>query len=260
MKKIFKKLTLAIVFGLLLTTGSTFTVKAAAKPKDKSENLKQTIKTLNDSEFDSFLMKYINEDEKNGKDFEETKRELKLAGVEVERTQVDYSDEKLRYISPSQATLSSYTAKKVGDSFTRIYASIIHNVTEWSPGGLDLISVEWDSSKASYYSNNTGSFTTYMDGSQRQNGICLFNVDDYWMLAGDIAYAAVYVTPNVNGTWVDIATKYIHTYNKQNITWTVGTNVGYTPQGPTGGYSFGLTGTTITETWQLYADNAYYQR
>lgn len=221
--------------------------------------LPEAIYSLNDQEFDDFFMEYMYKAEMSGKCFEQIQSELSSFGIEVGTSSIQRVDSyDTRYIAPSSVTIKSYTAKRIGDSYYRIFGQVIHNSTEWSPGSLDLLSVEWDYTKATHYSTTTdGEFTTYMDGSKKDKGICLFNVEDDRMYAGDYAYAVVYIIPKSSGLTVDIGTKYIHTYNQTNITWAIGVNVGYTSTGPTGGFTFNITGTNVVNCWQLYAENAF---
>lgn len=258
-KHIIKKLSFILSLSLMIGLSPSL-VKADTLSTPQTNLTEGNIAELSDTEFDNFLMDYVTSEQKSGKSFNAIKEELDFVGVDIEKSSVDYNpDTSTRYIAPSTATLSSYTAKRTGDSYYRVYGQVTHNATEWYPGSLDLLSIEWDYSKATYYSTATdGTFTTYMDGSQKAKGICLFNVEDQTMYAGDYAYAVVYVIPKSSNSTIAIGTKYIHTYNKTNISWAVGVNLGYTEKGPTGGYSFNLTGTTVTDNWQLYDDNDIY--
>ncbi|MGL5149824.1 MAG: hypothetical protein ACRC7N_04520 [Clostridium sp.] len=46
-----------------------------------------------------------------------------------------------------------------------------------------------------------------MDGTQRTNGIVLFNLNDKSMYSGDMALASVYITPKVSNQWCEIVLK-----------------------------------------------------
>lgn len=48
------------------------------------------------------------------------------------------------YISPSQAIPSSYSAKRTGEVFYRLYGQVTYNANEYAPASLDLLSIEWD--------------------------------------------------------------------------------------------------------------------
>ncbi len=84
----------------------------------------------------------------------------------------------------------------------------------------------------------------------------IYTLDDNFQYADDMAYAAVYVTPIKSGVWMEVGSKYIHTYDATNITCSVGINIGYSEKGPTGGATFGLQGSTVGKSWSTYADNA----
>lgn len=261
---------LSLILSLILIITVTFipkTVKANTRlSQTRINRLSNYVSNLNDSDFDAFLMDYINSNEKSGKTFKEIQEELSDVGVYVTMTSTSYNqnanninnDVSPLYISPSKVQLRSYAAKRNGEVYYRVFSEVTFNQKELKPGGLDLLSVEWDYNKATYYkTSQSPNFVTYMDGSQRNRGICLFNVEDKSMWSGDYCYAVVYVKAKPSCYDIDIATKYIHTYNTTNVTWAVGVNVNYTAAGPTGGFSYSISGQNLNDTWQLFNNNAF---
>lgn len=240
----------------LVIVGIFNPIEANAQDASNIEYTKETINSLDDSDFNAFLVEYITENKKNGVSFEEIQNNLSVIDVTVEEQKNEQPEIGLFYVSPLTVDFYIYTAHRGQDTYHRLISTIIFNGYEAAPGALDLLSIEWDPTIASYHSQSAGDYTTYMDGSQRFNGIVLFNVDDYFYYPGYAAYATVNVTPKVTGKAMEIGSKYIHTYDKTNITWSVGVNVGYTDKGPTGGATFSLTGSNVGSSWQTYADNA----
>jgi hypothetical protein len=263
-KNLLKKISVAtcslvLVLGLLPSVA-----KADTQSEPFQTKLAESISNLNDSEFDAFLMDYINTNKNKGTTFSQTQKELSLAGVEItEISSVSNSDSNgtvspLAFLDPTDITLSSYSAKRAGDSFYRVYGEATFSKPETYPASLDLMSIEWDPNKATYYQTSPGPYTTYMDGTQRLNGICLFNVQDSSILTGNYAYAAVYITPKVSNTNIPIASKYVHTFDKATYSWQIGSNVGYASGGFTGGFTFNISGGNLPYSWQIFADNDIY--
>lgn len=248
-----KILSCMFVFSLLI--GST-TVASAKTHEKHTEKDKQQIYALDDKEFTDYVANYIIDSKKQGKQFSKIQDELLQVDVEIEEKEQIDTEISLRSVPASSIDHTVYTFKRAGQSQYYLQTMVSNSRCEYSPGALDLLSIEWDAKLAKYYSTIPGNYTTYMDGSNRTNGVVLFNVDDGEMDAGSSAYASVKVTPIVRGVWVEIGSKYIHTYNTQNIEWSVGLNVGYEDGGPTGGGSFGLQGSSVGQYWQTYADNA----
>lgn len=221
--------------------------------QENSTDLKNEIFSKDDSELDKFIVDYIKEQKEDGLSFPEIQKELKSAGLEVSQESVN----KNKSVYPSNVEHEIYTAKRSGDSYYRIIANFTFHQDPYSTGSLDLMSIEWDSSKADYYDTKPSSFTTTMDGSNRKKGVVLFNVEDKKMWAYDTAIASVYVKPKQSNTTIDVGSKYVHTFNNLQLTWSIGGNVNYQSTGPTGGGTFNVTGTSSSNSWQIYNDNDF---
>lgn len=233
--------------------------KVTKSDKEEAKKIKKKTDNLSDKEFDDFIVDYINTNIKTVEDIEKTQEILNLADIELNDIDTKKHQEigNTRYISPSYVELTSYSVRRGGDTYNRLFGQIVHNATEWSCASLDLLSLEWDYTKATYYGTTTSDFVTYMDGSNRNKGICLFNVDDYEMYAGDYVYAVVYVVPKVKGVWIEYASKYIHTFGTTEVNWNVGGNIGYTNTGATAGLTFSISGKNSEQSWSMYSDNAF---
>jgi hypothetical protein len=253
-------LSLVLVMGFSLING-TF-VKAAS-----INDVDPLIAQMTDSEFDEFLVNYVYTNTEAGIPEAEIRDNLLKMGIELgDINTVNYYDSSTHnngiisplYISPTKAILSTFISRVSNSSNYEIYTYVSLKETESEPGALDLLSVEWDPNIATYVKNEHDSYyTSYMDGSQSSNGIILFNIDDKILKSagGNIAYGSVYVTPKKSGTLKTYA-KYIHTYSKTNVTWTIGGNITYGTGGLAGGSTFSLTGTSVPDNWQIAADGS----
>jgi hypothetical protein len=225
------------------------------------------ISQMTDKEFDEFLINYISTNTDAGMTESEIQDNLLRMGIELgDINTVSYLDTSISddsiispmYISPTKATIKTTIAKVANQSTYRIYTYVTLRETESDPGALDLLSIEWDPNVATYSKNDHDSYyTSYMDGSQSSKGIIIFNIDDNILTSGggNLAYGSVYVTPKKSAT-LKTYSKYIHTYSKNSITWTIGGNITYGTGGLAGGSTFSLTGTTVPDNWQIAADGS----
>ena len=145
---------LSLILSLILIITVTFipkTVKANTRlSQTRINRLSNYVSNLNDSDFDAFLMDYINSNEKSGKTFKEIQEELSDVGVYVTMTSTSYNqnanninnDVSPLYISPSKVQLRSYAAKRNGEVYYRVFSEVTFNQKELKPGGLDLLSCE----------------------------------------------------------------------------------------------------------------------
>lgn len=245
---------------------------AYAKTIQQNDVLKKEIQQKNDTEFDQFMTNYIKEGQANKKTIDQMKNYLNSVGVELKSYKKTYipkeTTQKTNSLTttastttyPSDVSISSYIAKRIGDSYYRIYTQVDHINTLWNCGSLDLLSVEWDPTYFSYYSYNSvyystrGSSTSFInlfDTSKRSSGILLFSVEDARMYAGDSVSGVAYVKPIKSGS-SEFQGKYIHTYDDTSFNWTVGGNVGYSKKdGWNGGMTFTISPSTTTKSWQV---------
>ncbi|WP_151736461.1 hypothetical protein [Paenibacillus tengchongensis] len=210
------------------------------------------IQAKTDAEFDAYIAEYVHNKEEKGISHDQIESDLAKVGVDLSFTDTDNAIQPLTISLPSDSKVSIYTTKRIGDSYYRIIAQVNWVYTPISTGSLDLLSVEWDYNSADFYNYTTDSnFSTLMDISQKSKGIVLFNVEDLRMYSGDYTYAGVYVTKKTGATQVEYNTKFVHTYDDKGITWSVGGNVGYNKDGPSGGMTFTITPTSATKSWTL---------
>lgn len=254
MKNMKKMVSLVLVLIISINLIPVNRVIASFVSVDKS------ISSLNDREFDEFLVNYLVANSEAGKSENKIRSELREIGVVLgDINSVDYSFSKgmiaPNKISPTKATLNTTVAKVSGQTNYRIYSYVNFREKETTPGSLDVLSIEWNPSIASYVKNDHDSYyTSYMDGTKREKGVLLFNVDDSLLKSsGDIAYASVYVKPKKSGN-LKTYSQFVHTYEEKAIKWSVGGNIGYVAGGPTGGASFTLTGSNIPDNWKIASD------
>ena len=233
---------------MILGTGTT--IKANVNNEIPNELSNVNIYEMNDDEFINMVMSYVNNSDKS---FEEIQKDLLDIGVVIEKKEDDASNRSV----PSDVDHSVYVTKKALEVYYYITASVhcVPRGVSAESGGLDVISVEWDTNYASYYTTSVGSYTTYMDGSRRNSGIVLFNIDDSKLSYNQFTTATVKVKPKKSG-WMDVASKYVHTYNVTNYTWSIGGTISYSSGGLGGSFTFNISGTPAQNSWQLYADNS----
>lgn len=259
-KNFYKFLSLLLVFcTCIFGNNLTAFAKDGSKyqlSKSDVKNLTEKVNSLSDSEFDKFVLDYIRENQ----NFEYSVQTLEQVGVTL-----DLVDDKQSSISPmtlypsDYTTFNIYSAHRGNEKFTRILVNLVQGyvATETHPGTLDVLSVEWDPTVATYYSYSEGDYVTYRDGSNKANGIVVFNVEDKNMSYNSAAYAGVYVTPKVSGAVVEIGSKFTHTYTATATSTTESISIGFSMAGPTGGYTYTANSTTVNLYWDRYTDNAF---
>jgi hypothetical protein len=259
-----KLLSCLLVLLFFVSTTNGVNIQAADISSNPSvgninELQEMNINNMSDSEFDNFLMNYIKENKMNGVSFDKIKDSLSSIGVSVsEKDMSQKNTRSVRYCGISALdSFYVYSAHRGQDSYYRLYAALSFNSTETQRGSYDVVSLEWDPDYGKYYPNNTDTVNgmSTMDGSNRSNGIYLFNFNDLMFQAGNSTWAAVYVTPKRSGT-LEYGSKYVHTYEKTNISWTIGQNISYQSGGNTGGYTYSISGTPASYSWSTYTDNA----
>ncbi|MED4568541.1 hypothetical protein P9302_03480 [Brevibacillus agri] len=218
--------------------------------KSQQQSLKSAIANLSDEEFDAFVHNLVMQN--NGTD-EELSDKLKPLGVELETKK--NSKIGTTAFQAADINLEVTSAKRTGQSYYRLIASWDPEDNEFYPATYDLLSIEWDPTVGQYYDYNVGStkYVTARDGSERKNGIYLFNVHDYQLDFG--SYAAVYVSKKKNAT-LDFGARYVHTYETRTWGTNFEANFSYAKTGPTGGLSFKLTPTKTEKSWQVWKDEA----
>lgn len=232
---------------------------------EQSLQLQKKVNTLSDKEFDDFLVNYVSEGRKNGKDISTIENEIKNIGVDLNIQNV--SDDN-SYVS-TQNIISPYGIGNLGmrtpdeyyvmiahrgqDKYYRVYAYI--DLFQGSTAATqDCISIEWDYDDATYYSTSVGSGMTLRDGTNRFNGMYLFNYDDWSNY--NLTYAAVYVTPTRATSDFNFASKIEHTWDYDTVKWTENLNISATTTGAaTLGYTFTRTGSTTGYSQPFFTDN-----
>ncbi len=218
------------------------------------DDYQKQIQALSDEEFDRFIHNVV---KNNDKDVKQLQQELDSIGVElqIENKSSEFEIGTLA-ISPSELDLSAYSVKRGGDSFWRLYSQWAVNKLEAYEASLDVVSIEWDSNVAKYYNAVVPADgpTTNRDGSQRLDGLYLFNVED----DSDFdSYAVVYVT-KLKGEELHHGTKYEHTYAEWDSSFSVTAEVDITKSPISGALSFTVNQQLNEKSWPRYEDDILY--
>lgn len=215
--------------------------------------LDESLAAMSDQEQNDYIINYIQTNLDAGKSEFEIQTALAQMGVELGEISTSYYTSKGRSASSTKSKISTSIAKVTGDTTYRIYTWLYFNEKESLPSSVDLLSIEWDPTVASYSKTDCNTYASYMDGSNRSNGIVLFNVDDAAYTVQSIASATVYVVPKKSA---DLSTYsyLVHTYDSASFSWTIGGNVSYSSTGPAGGASFSISNNLTASSWQIAAD------
>lgn len=187
-----------------------------------------SIAELSDEEFDRFLYNVVKNNDGN---FEVLKGKLDEVGVEFESTPNEDGMISINAVASNQLTLTSYSAKRAGDSYWRISGSWDVSASEVYAATEDAVSIEWNPNVGVYYGS-----TADFDG-----------------------YATVYVTKKSSGVGsLFHGVKYVHTYT--TISANVGGEAGisFEKGGPTGGLTFNVQTQTNERSWPKWDDNTLY--
>lgn len=181
-------------------------------------------------------------------------KEFEKVGVEVSGTENSNAMTRASLSSDVKHTL--YCVHRGGSLPYYLTAQVVaQKPLSTSCGTEDVISGEWKTKQASYYSNKPGTNTTYMDGSQRSKGILLFNLQDVKLTSkGKSAHCSALVKAKKGKKKIVFASRYVHTYEKNNYSWNIGGNIKYVSTGITGGLTFEVSGKPLEYSWNHYAD------
>lgn len=183
--------------------------------------------------------------------------------LEGEPTAVTYTEENnARAYLPSNYTITLYHTTRGTNGLTHYLMWELDRTWAWeiNSNPLDFISLEWDSTYASYYSSSSdGEITTKKSVA---NGIVLFNIEDIHFGDVDYAWGSVRVNRVQSGDML-YASKYVHTYNEYKGAGTVTANLNFDASlvanaipsltiQETRGFSVVLTGTV--QSWELIED------
>lgn len=246
--KIKKNLSIFTIIMSLLC--SLCSISYAAEPKEFGYT-EQEINAMSDDEYVAFIQNVVVD---KTMEYNEKQNRLKKIGVTL-----SIQNELIRKptASNSDTKLEVYYSHRTGQSYYYITAwvSALRNLST-DADEEDIISIEWDPTKATYYNTTDGINTSPRDGDQKNNGIYLFNLYDKNLTAStQYAICSVLVVPKTSDITIDIASKYCRTYEKDNISWSGGVNFTYNPSsGITGGGTFSLTGNKDGRFTQLYVD------
>lgn len=218
---------------------------------------KEEIASMSDDEYVSMIANFSVETKQDGYTFEQKRTALEKVGVEYETetkdTPITRGGEK-----SSSVTLIVTTSKRSGQDYCYTTASVTAKEAFTSVGSEDVLSIEWAPStydSSGYYNVSTppDGHCTYMDGSRRNEGIVLFNLDDAYLNGnGKNCFASILNYCKEQKTH-KYAAKYVHTYDSTSYSWNLGGNINYSKKtGVYGGLSFTVSGNTIGKTWQRY--------
>lgn len=221
------------------------------------DSISTEINDLSDKDFDRLMHDVVQE---NKYQPEALKSILEEVDVEFQAPKSPKNSISLLAIDANEITFKAYSTKRAGDSYYRLNSSWTSSILEARPATYDVVSIEWEPKKATYYGNSHSTSTknpvTAKDGSKRSSGIYLFNSQDKSNAALD-GYVVVYVTPTSSkGSLLNFGSKYAHTYGVTSSTVTGEASIGFSASDKfSGGLGFSVASQTNVAKWGKYVDN-----
>lgn len=177
---------------------------------------------------------------------------LELAEVGIEFDGYDEANQNLGRSLTTDISLNAYSSRRSGQSYTYLTGVATTEAVILTPGSEDMMSIEWNPEKGSYYGYTETRNVTLQDYSKRNQGCLAFNVQDVKMQAiGSSALTSVLVSFKNNNDRGRIGISYIHTFKEYSPTLTIGGNVSFKDNNATGGLSISCT---------ISGSNAFWQR
>ena len=210
------------------------------------------IQNMSDREFDAFVVDYVSNAQNSAESSSTIQSNLEELGIEF----IPEANGISPYFSSSDVSLSSYAAKRYGDTFYRVYGQVTFLAKENQPAKEDILAIGWDTNQASYYSYNEGDYANAREYNTSK-GIFSFNIDDTKMITNSVAYGVVYVIPKTSATKLDIVATFLHTYNESSHVWSGNLTVGY-DKNPSGTIQISVTSSSVGASTPFYADNTVY--
>ncbi|MDU9694123.1 hypothetical protein O0Q50_23345 [Priestia aryabhattai] len=219
--------------------------------KAEKKELMDQVENLSDDEFNRFLYNIAKD---NSDTIKEKQKKLDLLDVEF-RQEEKRPISTMAITNPTKIWIGVYDGKRGGQDFYHIGVAWQNKEVEKNPATLDVVSIEWDPKYGKFYTaSSTGDgITTKRDGSNRDKGIYLFNVNDSKKKFD--SYATVQVTRKKAG-WLEYGAKYTHTYSTKSKSTTGQAGINFNKGGSSGGYSYSVTKTTNISSWPRYDENA----
>ncbi len=215
---------------------------------------------MNDEDFDMAVAEAMRDYDFDPEGTKDALAELDATLI-GEPTKVEYStsiDEGISLMStlPSNYNLEVYSIKRGNTSDYRLQWRLDCNKTETLPGGLDYVSIEWDTARASF--NKFTKDSKYTSVKSRSTGIVLFNVEDANMTAGTWTIGTVYVTPIKSGT-MRFGSKFTHTYTEFSNTGTSSASFGISANSEKSlqlsyTYTYTVTTTQNARAWDVWEE------
>ncbi len=141
---------------------------------------------MSDEEFDAFVVAYVSNAQNAAERISTIQNNLEELGI----TFIPENKEISPYSSSSDVGFSSYSAKRYGDAFYRLYGQITFYAKEGQPAKEDILAIGWDTKQASYYNYSEGDYANARE-YDASKGIFSFNIDDTKMTANRVAYGVV---------------------------------------------------------------------
>ncbi|MGF9891312.1 hypothetical protein ABEX78_21870 [Priestia megaterium] len=219
--------------------------------KSEKNELTDQVENLSDEEFNRFLYNIAKD---NSDTIKEKQKKLDFLDVDFKQEE-NKPVNTLAITNPTKIWMGVYSAKRGGQGYYHLGVGWQNKETEKNPATLDVVSIEWDPKYGKFYTaSSTGDgITTKRDGSKRDKGVYLFNVNDSKKKFD--SYATVQVTPKKKG-WLEYGSKYTHTYSTKSKSTTGQSGIGFSKDGSNGGYSYSVTKTTSVSSWPKYDENA----
>ncbi|WP_456363429.1 hypothetical protein [Priestia aryabhattai] len=221
--------------------------------KSQKKTLTKSVKQLSDEEFIRFIHNFVTENPENTK---QMKNKLNSIGVELTKNN-QKSINMTAIKDPAKIPLKVYSSKRVGQNFWYLITTWNSREIENNPASLDVVSLEWNPAYGKFYAASVPNdgITTKRDGSKRDKGLYLFNVNDSKILFD--SYASVQVTKKKTGN-LGFGSKYTHTYSVTTKTGTGQAGINIDTTGPSGGYSYSVTKQTNTERFYIFDEDFVY--
>ena len=204
---------------------------------------------MNEDVYYNLLSSYFLESIELGKDNYTMKLELASIGIDFDG--YNESNQNMGRSTSTDIALKAYSSIRSGQAFTYLTGVARTQAVLVAPGSKDMMSIEWDPEKGSYYGYTETRNVTLHDYSKRNQGCLSFNVQDVNMQGIDMsALTSVLVTFSDNSDRGRIGITYIHTYTAFSPTLTIGGNVSYKDNSVTGGLSITCTISGSSAFWQ----------
>ncbi|WP_249029627.1 hypothetical protein [Tannockella kyphosi] len=237
---------------MLITTcmGILSVANVYASEKTLFDYTAKEIAQMQDEEYLTLYTDYYIEAKSQNKTEEDIKIELQNVGIDY--SCVDLVNNSRAASFSTDIDLNITLSRRSGQTYTYVTGVATSTKLLSSPSTEDMLSIEWEPSKGTYYGYTETKNATLKNYSKKSQGILVFNIQDSnLVISGSYALCSVKVVFDDNTDVGDLGLNYIHTFTDAAPTLTIGGNVSFTSVGAlTGGLSIGLTITNVSCVWE----------